>query len=281
MGRPRKGTSKSSKKEFKYEPPKWTDKNLKQFSNKLIFSDNIMTSKEIMAETNRNYLYSLKEHGYLKQVPKTPKGTFKASRKLIREFKKNVDADKKWKSTGSLKHSNGFKVTYKLMGEQVVTEGRFDTSKDNEERVKALKKTPEFREKANKFIEAKRKELQEAIAKSTDPISIDKLTRELNKITEAGYKGFSAPDTRVYLERQEAEKFVEEMKRHAKTCNWKTKEKWMVASKKLEQVISRTTSQQIRISIEVITSAYSHEQIFSHQAYEEVTEETTLYVPTQ
>jgi len=273
--------AKRTRKQSAKNKIKFGNKKAVDVARNFLFRDGRMTKEDIIGISNKTMFYKLKAGGYIEQVKNAEVGIFKTTGRFREQYKREVDASAKWKGSGSTGHANGFRILAGMVGEKAIAEGRFESSESCKDRVDSVKKTAEFRNKAEQMVQTKEKQLEEALASAKDPKTIALLEKQLSKLTEHNYKGFSAPDARVFLERQEAEQMVEKMREYSKECHHSVRDQWEQASQKLEQIIRVTTTKQIAVSIEVYTGNYKGMDKYSHEAYEEVTEEMTIYVPSK
>lgn len=293
------GTVKGNKSKSSSNKLNWNNSKVNSIGKHFLFSDGRLSKDDILRLGNQTLLTKLKSVGYIKEIDTAEKGIFKTTDKFRKEYKIHNDSRCDWKSSGGSTHAKGMSKLSKIVPQKVIDEGRFLTGESLKNEFEKCKGGKAFKQEAQRLLDEKRQEVsvreaslkiqlenaksekQANYFKAISNSEIKMLQMELKTLEEKGFKGYSAPDIRLNISRDEAEQMLDTLKNSFGQYHQRNHEMIHIAVQKLEHVIEHSETEMISVSVEVFTDSYKYEDKCSHVNYEKATGNTTIYLPSK
>lgn len=220
----------------------------------------------------KQLLYKMLNENYVK---KDSQG-YKLTDKFKREYIERIDKSAKFGSTGSIIHEQGVVKALQMLPKEALSQvtNAAQLAAEHKDRVKTTEYRQAVQAIKNKLLE-QRTQLQsqlQAAPSRLDSIKLKEGIREVDSYIhklEDPHRGISPADLRVTLTRDQTIEVIDRMK-----------EQYPEQAQQLQLVLESSQQQTITFLMEITTSHYEKDQIFSHSAYATIENLPIIYIGT-
>lgn len=264
----------------------WSNPKLVNMANMLHYSEGRLDKGKLIKEGTKTLFYQLKKGGYIMQAENS-KDIFKATDKLKRQYKEQINSKATWGGCGSSVHAQGMTQAVSLLPKAVIEEHRIKTEETLKEEFRAFKQTETYQERM-----AHEKQVYETLEnKALEGLSHRQFTegqyelqieniRFLQNVI-ANERGLSVPDMEVTFTKEELGVFIGNLsERLDQAANLREYTYFKNAVQTLK-AIEITAEREVAIGIEVITKTYGEFEIQAKMNYATICNKVVILLPNQ